>query len=328
MKRSIAPLLILLATMTSSGCLLIEKKTLVIIVPPESNEIHFYCMFEGISMWEDGRAAELSNGNRSQLSQAKADLNGLKKDGANFFMTGVYTKDPPEHCRVEKLRFFLNPERERRLCADRRITLFDRAEFIKNLNEGMPESFETVFAGLDAQEIQEKIKKWSDELKKESSRKDADESGPRPLLLLALGLMEIVENFDLASIKRLQAAAKDDFRWIRIDSETIRLVLPATPECAKRIVTHPKAKDRLKELRKLVEPIDLEICDEGLAIVLGKKGQAIRLTYVDTRSHRVSAEAALACHAGSPTAIKLDDGKPANPAGLIEQFIAEKTKQR
>ena len=81
-------------------------------------------------------------------------------------------------------------------------------------------------------------------------------------------------------------------------------------------------------LRLCPNPIGGLILVKGLAIVLGKKGQAIRLTYVDTRSHRVSAEAALACHAGSPTAIKLDDGKPANPAGLIEQFIAEKTKQR
>ncbi len=65
-----------------------------------------------------------------------------------------------------------------------------------------------------------------------------------------------------------------------------------------------------------------------MAIVLGKKGQAIRLTNVNTRPHGACYEQALARCAGSPRAIILDDGKTANADRLIEQFVAEKTKKR
>jgi hypothetical protein len=80
-------------------------------------------------------------------------------------------------------------------------------------------------------------------------------------------------------------------------------------------------------MQTLIEPLELEAGDDGLAVVLGKKGQAIRLTFSDTRHHVPAAEPSLARYAGSPRALMLGD-KPANADRLIEQFIAEETKKR
>src|SRR5262249_15430515 len=159
------------------------------------------------------------------------------------------------------------------------------------------------------------------------TRHEADDLGVGPFLKSAAGLLEIAENLDLASIKQFKAGAKQGFTWIMIEPDTVRLVGPATPGCAQQIGANPKIKDRVKEMRKFVEPIDVQPCEDGLAIVLGKKGQAIRLTYIDTRPYRACDEQALARCAGSPRAIILDDGKPANADRLIQQFIAEKTKK-
>jgi hypothetical protein len=134
MKTTIA-FLFVATTLPIAGCdLLIEKRTQVIVIPPESKEIHIYYEFEGISMREDGLASDLSNGRRSQLSQAKADLDGLQMDGANFFSSGEYSAAPRANMRVEKLRFFKDPTRERSLCADRRITILDRSLWEKEQN--------------------------------------------------------------------------------------------------------------------------------------------------------------------------------------------------
>jgi hypothetical protein len=319
MKTSIPAVLILFATLTSSGCVVIEKKTLVMIIPPESNEIHLCYVFEGISV----------DGGRGSLAQAKSDLDNLKKNDFSFFMSGT-AKDNPvlQHCRFEKLRFFVDPERKRPLCADRRMTIVNREEFEKILNKSISESLAEAFRQLDEKEIQAEIKKANDELRRESTRRSANVFGMGPLIKTWEGLVEIGDGFDLASIKQVKAAAMGGFRWMRFEADTVHLVLPATAECAKRIAKNPVSKDWLKEMRRFVAPIDLEPRADGLAIVLGKKGQVIRLTYADTRPHSAFYEQALAKYAGSPESIILDDGNTANADRLIQRFLAEKTKKR
>ena len=320
MRHFMPSLLIALATLTSSGCLVIEKKAMVMILPPESNEVQMYYVFEGISVLDTKEAT---------LQQAQHQLDNLKKDDFSFFGPGTDKENPLlQHCRFEKLRFFVDAKRKRPLCADRRMTILDRKEFAKGLNKSIARELLTVSVTQDA------IKKALEELKKESSRKDADDFGAGPFHKTAEGLLQILNSFDAASIKQLQAAVgegirtEEGFRWLRFEPETLRLVLPATPECAKQIVADPKSKNWLKQMRTFVQPIDLQICDEGLAIVLGKKGKVIRFAYTDTRSYRADHEADLAKYAGSPKAIILDDGKAANADRLIEQFVAEKTKKR
>lgn len=319
MKTSISPLWIVLATLTLSGCVVIEKKTMVMVVPPKSNEIHLYYVFEGISVLEH---------NSSTLARAKNDLDALKEDDFSFFVPGTGKNSPLlEQCRFEKLRFFDDAKRKRPLCADRRLTIRNRDEFAKILNKSISESLMESFLGRDEKEIKGEITKARGELKKEDTRTSANELGMGPLIRTAEGLVELADGFDLASIKQLKAAAQDGFRWVRFEPDAVRLVLPATADCAKRIAADPKATAWLKDMRSFVEPIDLETCPGGLAIVLGKKGQAIRLTYIDTRPHRRSDEAALVEYAGSPKAIMLN-AKAASADMLIEQFIAETMKKR
>jgi hypothetical protein len=137
----------------------IEQKTMVMIVPPESNEIQMCYVFEGMSVEED-----------SNSTQAQLHLKSLKNDDFSFFVEGT-GKDSPllQHCRFEKLRFFVDPERKRSLCADRRMTILNRTEFAKLLNKSISESLSTkdlpLFLGdnplllRDEKAIQEEIKK-------------------------------------------------------------------------------------------------------------------------------------------------------------------------
>jgi hypothetical protein len=310
--------LIAFATLTLSGCLVIEKKTMVMILPRESNEVQVYYVFEGIS-------------SHGALESAQRQLDELKKDDFSFFFFAPGTdKENPllQHCRFEKLRFFVDAKRERSLCADRRMTILDRKEFAKALNKSIARDL------LWVSVTQDEIKKAHEEVKKESSRKMSNDLGVGPFHKTAEGLVQILDSFDAASNKLLQAAVggeirtEEGFRWLRFEPEAVRLVLPATLECAKRVVADPKSKNWLKEMRTFVQPIDLQTCDEGLAIVLGTTGKVIRFSYTDTRGHTPVLEADLAKYAGSPKAIILDDGKAANAGRLVERFVAEKTKKR
>src|SRR5262245_3656175 len=92
-----------------SGCLVIEKKNLVMLIPGESKEIRMYYVFEGLSLLDDG-----------DLGTAKRQLDQLAKDDLGFFILG--TGDQPDNpflkpFRFERLRFFTEPRRGRQLCA-------------------------------------------------------------------------------------------------------------------------------------------------------------------------------------------------------------------
>ena len=319
MKAAFRSLAVLLAAVGSSGCVVIEKKTLVLVVPPDSNDVHLCYVFEGISVLDH---------KESTLPRARTDLDDLKKDDFGFFVAGGTGPDNPllRHCRFEPVRFFTDPGRQRPLGAVRRMTIRDRDEFAKDLNRSLSEVLAASFRP-DAREVLAEIKRVSEDLKAEKTRKEVDGLGLGPLLKSAEGVLDVAADFDLESIGRLKAATTDGFRWVRFEPDAIRFVIPATVEHAKKTVASPKAKNWLKEMRTFVEPIDLEAGDDGVAIVLGKKGQAIRLTYADPRPHRPADEAALAKHAGSPEAIRID-GKPATADRLIEQFVAEKSRKR
>src|SRR5260370_40385647 len=70
--RRLSVLALLLPLFTSvSGCLVIEKKTLVLIVPPDSQEVRMYYAFEGLSVLQH---------KNSTLAGAKAAPDDLGKD--------------------------------------------------------------------------------------------------------------------------------------------------------------------------------------------------------------------------------------------------------
>jgi hypothetical protein len=47
MRNRIIPFFVLLAAVNASGCLTIQKKSMVVLVPPASKEVHMYYVFEG-----------------------------------------------------------------------------------------------------------------------------------------------------------------------------------------------------------------------------------------------------------------------------------------
>jgi hypothetical protein len=313
--RSLCALVVALA---ASGCVVTEKKTLVIVVPPDSNDVHLCYAFEGISVLDH---------KESSLARARTDLDGLRKDDFGFFVPGGTGLDGPllKHCRFEPVQFFTDAGRKRSLCAVRRMSIRDRDEFARVLNQKLSETLAASFRP-DAKEVLADVKRVSEDLKTEKVRKDAADLGVGPLLKSAEGVLDLAADFDLESIGKLKAATEDGFRWVRFEPDAIRFVIPATAERARKIAADPKAKDWVKEMRTFVEPIELEAADDGLAVVLGKKGQAIRLTYADPRPHRPDDEGALTRHA-APKELRVGD-RPATADRLIEQFVAEKTKKR
>jgi len=315
MRRTIELLFAVVAVTASSGCLVIEKKAMVMVVPADSKEVHLYYVFEGISVLEN---------KNSSLEAATGQLDEMKKDNFSFFVSDNGLDDSlVKHCGFEKLRFYSDPDRKRSLCADRRMTIKDRQAFAKELNRMIAAALTD---GGNEEDLRAKIRNAKSAAEDKEQRKNAEALGVGALFQSVCTLTELADRLDQTSLKRIVNAG-DEFAWVRFEPESVRLVIPATADCAKQIAGDQKSKEWLKKMTEFVEPIDLQVCDEGLAIVLGKKGQAIRLTYRDTRPHRPRDEEALAKYAGSPEAITLDGGKKANAEKLIEQFVREKTKK-
>jgi hypothetical protein len=320
-RRLLALALLLLLITCTSGCLVIEKKTLVLIVPPDSKEVRMYYAFEGLSVLDH---------KDSKLESAKDHLDELSKDKLHFFIMGLgdSSADNPllKHVRFERLRFYTDPDRKRSLCADRKVTIVDRDQFASVLNSGISESLNG--SDLTPGKLQDEIKKTRKELKTQDTRDTANALGSGALLKVAQGLVEIAIDLDKDSIAQIQAAAKKgDFAWLKFEPETIRLDLPITSDCAKKIAGDAKTAKWLKEMRTFVEPLDLVASDKGLSIILGEKGKAIRFTYADSRDFRPRHEADLMAYVGKPKPVLIDD-KPANADKLIEQFIAVNIKRK
>jgi hypothetical protein len=316
MKRQLFSLLVLFVSLTSTGCLAVEKKTLVLVVPPNSKEIHCYHVFEGISVAEQKDAT---------LARAKAEINALKEPHFSFFGINIEKGSPlSDICRFEKTRFFVhpNPTQKRPLCMDRRFTITDRDAFAKLANQNLSAELNKNFQENSDEKFQQEIKKARADLEKEAAL-----GSMGPFLKAVTGLLDLTDELDLASIKKLRSSAKDGFRWIRIEPSQIHLAIATTPAYAKRVVSSPLAKDWLKGMRSFVEPIDLRANDEGLLIVLGKQGKAIRFRHEDKRAIRVEDENALAAHA-EPASLIVLEGQAMTAEKLIDRFLKEKLQSK
>jgi len=317
-RRLVLPLLLLGLVPCLSGCLVIEKKSLVLVLAPDSKEVRMYYVFEGLSVLEH---------NQSTLEKATGDLAALKTPDFSFFTQGVGGNSPLlEHFRFEKLRFFLDPMRKRQLCADRRVRITDREAFARALNEDITKVLRREWVS-EPEAIQAKLKQADEELAKEEALKQANEFGVGPLIRTAGGLARIATGFDEPSVIRVKAAARKGFDWVRFGPETIRLLFPTTPACARRIVRDSNTAKWIKEMKSFVNPIDVEAGEEGLAIVIGRKGEPIRLTYMDSRPYRARDEKNIIEAAGAPKGAFVD-GRAANAERLIERFVKQTMKQR
>jgi hypothetical protein len=309
-------LLLLALAPLLSGCLVIEKKTLVLVIPPDSKEVRMYYVFEGLSVLD---------GNSSNLQQAKAELDNLKQPGFGFFVTGAADSKNPllEDFRFDDLRFFVDSSRERRLCADRRVLLLKRDKFARLLNGSIQEGLKEKLS-RSVEEVQEDIRQLNKEVSKPETADTANGMGMGALLKVIRGLGQIALKFDAPSIRRLRAATNEDFQWVRFEKDTVRLVLPITQECAQKILADRDIVAWVKEMQTLVEPLSVASRPEGLALVLGKS--PIRLTYTDPRKHNDNHERDLFEHVGSPDPVFLR-GKKASAETLIKEFIAEAKKK-
>src|SRR5262245_54792112 len=85
-----------------AGCqgLAIEKKTLVLVVPPESKRVWVYSVLEGLSVTGDN------------LPRAVEDLKRLREPGLSFFPeVELYPAEKPfpeRYFEYDELRFFLD----------------------------------------------------------------------------------------------------------------------------------------------------------------------------------------------------------------------------
>ena len=256
-----------------SGCqetnVLIEKKTLVISVPEDSKEIRLLCVFEGIPDkfgWNEV----------AFLMEAKGSIfYGL--DARKFRSLG--------HFHLDGVRFYRDFTRyERRFCAYRTVSIADREEFAKQLNEDINQQLKfigTYLRDSTLDHIRQRINSGQKYLA--IFTEWADKCGTRALLKTGQALLQLLAEFDEESFRKFgRAVEAQNFRWIRFEPDTMSVCFPITPECAKRIMD-PKKNAALEEMRSLVKPLQVKAADDGLTLILGEKGKAIRFESTDPR---------------------------------------------
>jgi hypothetical protein len=305
-----------------SGCLVIDKKTLILFFPPDSDEVRMYYTFEGLSVCRE-------ESGRVDLEAAKRQMMALRNPDFSFFITQEGQSDNPllEHFRFNDLHFFVDPGRKRKLCADRQVTIFRRKAFARGLNEGVSRFIrENWTGGTDA--VRAKLRELREEGEKPESIKSANDFGVGPLLRTGAGLAGMAAAFDNASLERVREAANaDEYEWFRFGPDAVRLTFPVTRECAGRIARDPKTAAWLKDMRTFVEPIDVRAVREGLVILVGEKGRPVRLSYRDPRPCEARLDDDLISHVGNLEPV-LKDVKPGGAARRVEAFLAGQAKGR
>ena len=324
MKNWIYSLLVIVLSLVS-GCLVTERKSLVMIIPAKSNEIHVCYAFEGISVENHG-----------SLKNAAFELKDMQGENFSFFLPAETLKrtlpktknfadqnpedSPLNYCRFEKLRFFVNSERKRPLCADRRMTITDRTKFENSLNRMLKAEFGVSNARLSEEKALKKLRESNARMFDEETREVMESMGMGALYKIAIVISEMYVDLDMASFRRINEAANVDFRWVRIEEGSISLAIPVTGEFAKSIVANPKSPKWLEELGNLVRPVEYNATEEGLMITAGKPGTPVRLTYEDSRGYSPELEKELLNHAGSLEKLRIK-GRSATAENLIEEFL-------
>jgi hypothetical protein len=310
--RSLA-LLMLLPLLV--GCLVIEKKTLVLMIPEKSEEVHLYYLFEGLSVLQHSDAT---------VEKAVQDLRSLEANRLNFFVLGVDHQSPLlEYIRFKDLNSYLDPNRERKLCAQRQVTITDRTKFIKELNQLISDCLKAETESSFRVDPSRPSLRTS--LKVLEQEKESDTLGMGALAKTCYQMILLVNELDDESLDKFIPAARKATDWLRLENGTIQILLPATPECAQKICSGEFAKKWTKEMESFVSPLELKPTKEGIDIIVGKKGQPIQLTFSDTRYYQKELEGQLIDAIGPVVPIEID-GKPANGKKLIERFV-EKTKK-
>ena len=309
-------LVVLLAS--AAGCLVIEKKTLIMVLPADSKEIHLQYVFEGLSRLDD---------QNSNIGEAVKQMKGLERNDIAFFAQGVATDpDNPamKNFAFGKLRWYSDPSRTRRLCAERRATIKDRDALEDEINQWLRREIERT-RDVDHAVFQANVQMLLDQLAKPEAKEIIDGFGMRALAKSATGLLKIAKEFDAESLKRLRKAP-EKYRWLRIEPDQIRLVLPIDQPNAQRIRDAAATELWVREMRDLVQPLRITASAEGLALVLGAPGTSIRFAIDDPRPFMAGEENAMAQLVGDPGPIRVD-GNDATAKTLIDEFLREHGKK-
>ena len=313
-----------------SGCLVIERKNLVMVLPPESKTIQLYYNFEGLSVL---------NSNNSSLDRAKQSLISLSQDGPHYFSTlQVFGLDIEGQFEIP--RFYLDPGRKRQLCMDQRATLANRDLIAISLNKTLLR-YGDLTNDLNAEQLFQQIREANKALEDpelvEELRKKTDEVALfNDLIDPGIILVRIARDLDVKSLERLilvlRRGVPDQnppraFAWFRFEDDCLRLILPVTQECAGRIVRNPKTREVCRAIEPFVSPVSIETHKDGLAITLGAGGKPIRFSHKDNSAWMPDQEAAIIREAGNPTVL-MQGNKVANSERLIEEFLIEVSKMK
>jgi hypothetical protein len=300
------------------GCLVIEKKTLVLMIPEKSEEIQMYYLFEGMSIF---------NHHDSTVEKTVDHLRALGANHLTFFVLGSRQDSSLlEYVRFQDLNYYLDPNRERKLCAQRQVTITDRTKFVDELNLVISDFLyaqEDIHLPVDPfrRLIQKKIEN------QKQNKESSDALGIGALNKVSEGLSLLLNELDDESLNKFLVSARKATAWIHLENGTIQIVLPTTRECAKKICSGEIGKKWPKEMESFISPLELKATEEGIMIVIGKKGQPIRLQFTDSGDYQKDSDLLLLDAIGPVDPITID-GKPANGKQLLERFIEETNKPK
>lgn len=318
-----------------AGCVVTETRTIVVAVPKATKTIEVYAVFEGVGV----RAADnlYSDADQLALGSAKEHVTHLAWEHPLFLFGDLFppratlasivgdwsAKDAVGPTKYGKLRYYLDPARERPLCADRRMTFTDRAATEAKLNAALSDGLAALTR--DPARLRADLNDFERILGDPAQKKQLDALGWGPFLEPLGGLIRIAGQFDDDGVKQIHAAASrkgEPFRWLRFEPDGIRFVLPVPADAARRIAATDDTRRTLVELRRFLHPVAVEATGDGLALTLGTKDEPVRFAYTNPTPTRPRMDKELIAAVGNPTP-RLVEGRPSTAADLVRRFIAD-----
>ncbi len=317
-----------------SGCVIIEKKTLVVDLADTTQEIRVLYLYEGISVSEEHRNQEINRVPKPQVlpfpfhfvTEGKVQKTGSVSGDrlAELFFA---------HTKIEDLTYYTDPSRMRPLCAEQRVTIGHRDEIIEALNglfqeflkQSAKEPTEKLMVELNEQRTDEGKRLL--EAQEENLRKQLQQFGLGSFSVFPRFVLAFQPHGDEAWINHAKEAIASDHVWFRRTPGGIEFVIPATADCARRVVDDENTKRSLEEMRRVVSPVRVEARADGIVIILGTEDKALTCTLEDKRPHAPGHEADLIEAAGGDDLLKLR-GLHRDGLARIDQFLRRSSTLR
>lgn len=197
MKR---PSLLLFAALmlALTGCLQMDRQTMVLVFPPGTQEVRGVMIYEGLHVQGD---------KANDVTRAKEELAGVSRDSKMFFLFNPFIMSSEigkgdigearaarellnKHVKISQGAFF--QEKEDQLAYYQPFTIRDRDKFVTGLNVRLSAA----------------LAEWvNEELKKE------EREGP----------------FDKETVAKVRKAAGSGYAWVKLEPGRLSFTMPATP---------------------------------------------------------------------------------------------------